>query len=275
MTPDYFDNCRKAYEIWNVSAFICKICRRLMVKMTKRMKELEEAVMELRNKVTLLEVEKETVTEKLKVVEGKADQAKHGLVEVEKEVENGMEKAKEEVKLVIKTEMKEREVRSNNIVVYGIPESNEADTDKRKEHDKKQVIEMMKVLEVETKGEVMVKYRAGKIREDGKGRPMVVKVKEDEEREKILSHARKLSGKPEWKSVFISPDMTWEQREEEKKVEKRLREEAEKKTEDAKKDGKTGGYIVVGRRGARRVVWTAEERRSPAGMTTTATATTT
>ena len=53
--------------------------------------------------------------------------------------------------------------------------------------------------------------------------------------------------------------MTWQQREEEKKREKQLRDEAEEKNEMAKKDGKKGKWIVVGKRGRRRLIWVEEK----------------
>ena len=90
---------------------------------------------------------------------------------------------------------------------------------------------------------------------------MIVSIEDEETREKILNNARKLARMDEWKRVFISPDLTYKQREESRKDEKRLREEAEAKTNDAKNDGRTGGkYAVVGQRGKRRIVWM-EERR--------------
>ena len=63
------------------------------------------------------------------------------------------------------------------------------------------------------------------------------------------------------KRVFISPDLTREQREEARKAESRLREEAEKKTEEAKNEGKVGRYAVVGQRGRRRLLWIPERER--------------
>ena len=57
----------------------------------------------------------------------------------------------------------------------------------------------------------------------------------------------------------MSPDLTWQQREEARQEEKRLRDEAEKKNEQAKNEGRTSGqFIVVGPRGRRRVVWRVE-----------------
>ena len=114
---------------------------------------------------------------------------------------------------------------------------------------------------VELKCEIEIQYRLGKKNEgaEAKPRPLIVRIVDEETREKVLRDARKLRNVEGWNRVFVSPDLTWQQREEGKKIEKKLKEEAEKKTEEAVKDGKKGKFIVVGPRGRRRTVW-AEER---------------
>ena len=88
---------------------------------------------------------------------------------------------------------------------------------------------------------------------------MIVRMSDDETRQMLLENARKLARKDEWKRVFISPDLTWQQREAAREEERKLRLEAEKKTEEAKNEGRGGGkFVVVGPRGRRRVVWRAE-----------------
>ena len=195
-------------------------------------------------------------------METKASQVTDKIVEIEQEVETGMEKAKEEVKVEMKEEMREREERATNVVVYGVKESEETDPEKRKKHDAEKVKEMAAKIGVTT-GELEVKFRAGKKNDaaNSKPRPMIVRVEDDETRENILRNARRLAREEEWKTVFVSEDLTWKQREEAKAAEKKLREEAEKKTEKAKNEGKSGGkYVVVGPRGRRRVVWRNDEK---------------
>ena len=98
--------------------------------------------------------------------------------------------------------------------------------------------------------------------EGGKPRPIIVKVKDGETREKMLGNARELGRKEEWKRVFIGPDLTYKQREEAREEDGKLREEAERKTDEAKNEGRTGGrYVVVGQRGRRRIVWWEERGR--------------
>ena len=178
---------------------------------------------------------------------------------VEREVENGMKTAKEQVKKDVRNELKEQEERGMNVVVYGMSETVEEGTQKRNEEEKKKIDEMARHVGVEL-GDVEVKYRAGKKNEEpnAKPRPLIIKIKDDEARERLFANARRLSRVDGWKMVFVSPDMTWEQREEGKKIEKKMRDEAEKKTEEAVREGKKGKYIVVGQRGRRRLLWIAE-----------------
>ena len=178
---------------------------------------------------------------------------------MEKEVESGMEKAKEEVKKDMGREIKDREERGQNIVLYGLEESSREEAEERKEEDRERVKEVMKALGMEQKaGEIEVRFRAGKksTESGARPRPLIVKVNDDETRERIHRDARKLARAPETKNVFVAQDLTWAQREEAKKEEKRLREEADRKTEEARKEGKEGKFLVVGQRGRRRVVWT-------------------
>ena len=119
-------------------------------------------------------------------------------------------------------------------------------------------MKVVQAIGVEVKGEVEVKFRAGKQNTEtgARPRPMIVKISDDETREKIFRDARNLARVPDLKKVFVSQDLTWAQREEARKEEKRMKEEAESKTEEAKKEGKVGKFLVVGQRGRRRVVWT-------------------
>ena len=141
-------------------------------------------------------------------------------------------------------------------MVYGLAEAEDEEAERRKEHDKAKMEALADEIGVSLEGEVEVRFRAGRKREDGKPRPMIVRIEREETRQRLLSNARKLARKEEWRSVFLSHDLTWKQREEARMEEKKLREEADRKTQEAKNGGRGGGrYIVVGQRGRRRVVW--------------------
>ena len=258
MTKEYFDNCNMTKDLIGHSAFLCHVCQKVVAKFKSAMKDMEEKMLVLENRVTVLELEKETLAEKVVSMEMKTSKVEEGLEGVEKEVVNGMEKAKEEVKKDMGREMKEREERSLNVVFYGVEESKAAEVEARKNEEKERVVEVIGCIGVELKEEVEIKFRAGKMNEGAgeKPRPLIVRINDDETRERILKDSRKLARSAAFRSVFVSQDLTWAQREEARKEEKQLRELADKKTEESKNEGKRGRYLVVGQRGRRRIVWT-------------------
>ena len=212
------------------------------------------------NKIVVLELEKETLALKLEKIETKADKVNARVGGVEKEVATGMEKAKEEVKKDVRTEMAEREVNASNVVLYGLDETKEADPVQWRAKEQKKVEEIFQKMGVEVQGEVVVKHRAGRPREEGaKPRPIVVKVADDETRVNIFRNAPRLSRMDETRRVYIAPDLTPHQREEDRKAEAKLKDEATKRTDEEKNGGGERRWVVVGARGRRRVV-EADER---------------
>ena len=259
MTPEFVESCDKMNKLFGGSAFLCVICRKLATKINKTFREVEAKVADMEAQLKTAELERKALTAKIEKMENKSDQVTHRIVGMEKELETGMEKAKKEVKEEMTTEMREREERSENVVVYGMTESEAEEATERKEEDREKVREMAEEIGVELKGEVNVRFRAGKRSEDPmKPRPLIVKVVDEETRQKLLENARKLARSAEWKRVFISHDLTYQQREEARQEERKLKEEAERKTQEAKNEGRGGMYVVVGQRGRRRVEWREE-----------------
>ena len=171
----------------------------------------------------IAEAERDALKEKIARMDSRTDQVSEGMVKIEREIETGMEKVKEKAKEEITSEMKEIKEKSINIVLYGLEESKEEDAAKRRDDDMKKVMKMAEEIDVSMNGAVEIKFRAGRKDEDtGKPRPLIVKIEDDETREKILNNARKLSRKEEWKRVYISPDLTFKQREEARKDEHKV-----------------------------------------------------
>ena len=255
MNRDYFDNCKKGYELYGFSAFLCKVCRKVLTTIKKSMKDLKDEMKEMKDEMMVLKLEKETLAQKLEKIEMSTEKVNERVVGVEKEVATGMEKAKEEVKKDVKSEMTQREERGSNIVIYGLDETVEEDAALWRAKEQTKVEDVIQKLGVQVKGDVAVKFRAGKKREVGeKPRPMIVNVSDDETRVSILRNAPRLSRIQETRKVFFAPDLTWQQREEERKNENALKEEVAKKTEEAKNGGGEKWFRVVGARGRRRII---------------------
>ena len=255
MSKDYFDNCKKMYELYGHSAFLCKVCRKVWTAMKKSIKELKDDMKGMADKIVVLEMEKEALAQKLERIEMKAEKVSDRVVGVEKEVATGMEKAKEEVKNDVKTEMALREEKGSNVVLYGVEETKEEDTEQWKAKEKQKVEDVFRHMGVETQGEFTIKYRAGRPRPEGaKARPVIINVADDEVRVNILRNAPKLARKEETKRIYIAQDLTQQQQAEDRKNEIKLKEEASKKMEEEKNGGGGRKWIVVGGRGRRRII---------------------
>ena len=252
LSDAFLEMCDRNNKMYGGSMFLCMCCRKLTGKVNKTFKEYDIKMAKYEERLKILDLENKVLQEKVGRLEGKTEQATEGIVRMEKGIETEIEKAKEE----LGSELKEREERSENVVLYGIEESGENDKEKAKEEDEVKVHQMALAMGVEVKGVIERKFRAGKKDESkGKGRPMIVKIEDEETRTKILANARRLSRDANWRNVYVSHDMTFKQREEARKEEVRLKAEAEAKNESEKDAGKLGKWIVVGQRGRRRIVF--------------------
>ena len=223
------------------------------------MKEMEKKMTKMVTELATASLERKVMAEKLENLESKNRQVNENVQKMEGEVAAGMEKAKEEVKDEMKEEMEKREMKKANIVVYGLKESEEQDGKKRQEEDLELVKNMATAIEVVIKGEIKGSFRAGK-REEGRSRPLVVTLEDDETREGFLANARRMAGKEEWKKVFVGNDLTWSQRDEARKELNKLKEDADKRTQEENTGGRAGKYVVVGQRGRRWLKWIREIR---------------
>ena len=259
MTAEFIASCDAINRLTGGSSFLCVICRKLSTKINGSMQESIERIKKLEQRLTTAELERRCLTEKVNAMEAQNKQVNDNVMKIETEVASGMEKAKEEVKGEMRDEMKSREDKKGNIVVHGVVESKETDTEKNRNDDLEMVKKIAAEIGVVVKGEVKVRYRSGRIVGE-KPRPMIVAIEDDETRESMLARARFLARKEDWKRVFVSPDWTWRQREEMRKEEIKMKEDADKRTEEDERNsqGKVGKWLVVGQRGKRWMKWVEE-----------------
>ena len=250
-------------------AFLCTICRKVIPKINKSFKDFESRLARVETEVDRLKIENALLTEKIEKNQNKTEQVREGIVRVEKDVEKQMEKTVTEVEEKMKKEMGERNERSENLVVYGLKEAADSTPDQGKADDLVKVIEMASQIDVAVDDDVEVRWRAGR-KEEGKVRPLIIKVAKPETRTKMLANARFLRRREGWERVYIDQDLTKKQREEGKMEEERLKREAEERNapkireagEEEEEQGEGGGkWIVVGRRGKQRLVREQERTR--------------
>ena len=156
--------------------------------------------------------------------------------EKQKEEDEGKSKAKERDMEMKMKEVLEREKRRLNVVVMGLPEESE-------EEDRAKIGTIVNSLIEEVQIKFLVLGRIGKKGE--KPRPLRVKFENLEDKRRVLGRARNLKKTEGLDKVYVVPDLTKMQQDEDKKLRsevKRLRENGETNVKISK------GAVIVGAR---------------------------
>ena len=69
MTREYFDNCKKAHELFGFTAFLCKICKKVFNVLNKALRDVKSDLKSMQDRVMVLENEKEVLAQKLERIE--------------------------------------------------------------------------------------------------------------------------------------------------------------------------------------------------------------
>jgi hypothetical protein len=149
-------------------------------------------------------------------------------------------------------EMQEREVRRMNLILHGVDEQPDEmrGNRERMENDKARCELIFSTMRARTKRQDLRFCR--RIGERGdEPRPIVIGLESEDEKRHILSRARDLKG-TRFNDISIVPDLTKKQR----SREARMKEEAEEKNKDltAEERRRNVKWMVVGRRGEKRLI---------------------
>ena len=176
-----------------------------------------------------------------------------------KELEEERNKRKEaeqhrDENIITKEEYREREARRCNVILHRVKEPAEEmrSAGERKDHDLEECRKIFCILNMEEEARTGIKV-CRRIGEWGQEpRPLVVVLRTEEARRRLLEDARKLRN-TEYQDVGIVPDLTVQQRREEQ----HMLEEVERRNEEdltAEDRAKNLKWLVVGPRGARRMI---------------------
>ena len=200
--------------------------------------------------------EQETATTK---TVGEIKRVDEGLAQLRREFEAEKAKTREAAqnkddKYISREEYREREARKLNIIMHRVKEpGNEVKTaEDRRQQDTVESIKIFTALMMEEEGRTDIKLcrRIGERGQDP--RPMVVVLRTEATKTKILEMAKNLRD-TEFSEVGIVPDLTVQQRREEHQ----LAEEADRMNEEELTDddrAKNWKWLVVGPRGAKKLI---------------------
>jgi hypothetical protein len=224
-----------------VAYWACRACLAFATKVNRQLQAASKGQDELEEKV-----------------DKNARSTEQNTIEIEKlrqelsKVQMALAKEKEERSDMLGEELRDREVRRNNIIFHGVPEQ-ETETGNnrdRMEKDRRLCSDMLAVMRVRLRGEDLRFCR--RVGERGRdARPIVVGVRNEEEKRLILRSARLLRG-TRYDNVSVVPDMTRLQR----RAEDKLSQEAETRNCQLTEEDHSMNrrWLVVGKRGEKRLL---------------------
>ena len=242
---------------WN-----CKSCGSFARKYEKRMKILEKRVHDLETE-RIPGIEEDIATMKGDI---------QGLQSATKKLSDSNREnqgaTQESVTAAVLEEMKERESRKNNLIIHNLEEPGAEFVDSKERVAKDIENFQMLVNEIDVELDVNEAHRFAKRlgpRQEGatSPRPLLIGFKSVDYCRSILEKSPSLAQKEEpLSNVNIIQDLTKAQRKEEKK----LRDDVEKKNSElSEEDQGNWKWVVVGRRGERKVVKVEVEKEEEGG----------
>lgn len=141
----------------------------------------------------------------------------------------------------VMVEQRERELKSMNLIVYGIEVSKKSDGKDRKQEDTEKVEEIFSALKADKRSILNIIRFKNKSNDPGKTPPILVKLENSQKRDEILKAARglhKLNKK--FEKIYINADLT----EAERVFEKQLREERDTLNDSERAKSSTFKWII-------------------------------
>lgn len=127
------------------------------------------------------------------------------------------EKIKTNVNEALNDQM-EREMKKNNLILYGVEEGKDANEEKNNENDLSQTKQLFKHVNPDITPDNIVKIQRIGFKKADKTRPVKVVMKSEESKLSILKNARRLKESETFSKVGISYDKTKKQQEEYRKL---------------------------------------------------------
>ena len=137
-------------------------------------------------------------------------------------------------------EQKERDIRKLNVMVFGLPESDQETPERRNEEDYDRILDIARVVMELENPRTMFTGRPIRIglRKPGKSRPLRLTVNSTDSKKKIMEAARlkvKESDDEMTRNIYFHPDLTKKQRDEafmRRESKRLLKEEEDKKIQE-------------------------------------------
>ncbi|KAK3869368.1 hypothetical protein Pcinc_007875 [Petrolisthes cinctipes] len=239
-------NYYKALKEEDGATWFCKACKQTILSSFGELRKLRNDNKQMREELQKVTSNTENINERVNNIEDRLNKQDEDTVE--KTTSKVLERI-EQVEIVQKSvevvlqrleEKQQREKCKKNIVLYNVPESKQQRLQEKTDED---ILKCRDLFENSLKVKqfkIERVLRLGRPREDERNRPILVQLRDENEKWSIINNARnmKYETDPEKKKIGISKDLTKEERDAEKRVREELREK--------RRNGEQGWYVKNG-----------------------------
>ena len=184
MHPKCANILKADFELYKLPTcqYVCETCVKVSVKIKKEILHLQNKQAETREDIDANKEEISATKRRVEKVEKKVE--KLDPAKIIKQSRDGMLR-----------ELREREMRKDNLVFHQVEEPTAARGQDRKEHDVRRILEILEYIGCPMTDEgIKFIFRAGQKRDDCPGpRPIIICMKETGARSQILESTRKLA----------------------------------------------------------------------------------
>ena len=242
VSDEYLKILEDQLKVTGVAYWACRSCAAYNRLVSNRFQEIEK-------RMDQQEIKTKENEEAIRQNEGKTEEVNRKVEKLAQEVENLKKNSTENWM----EEMRERELRKENIIVFGIEEADDRERDgrTRAENDLKKLdlVFMATRANIPTKDAVNFCRRVGEKGEEP--RPLVVGFHEEATKKRVLRGAKNLKDS-QYSHVTIAPDLTKIQG----KTEDDLKTQAMEKNKHLTMEDRAKNFqwLVVGQRGTKRLI---------------------
>ena len=262
LPPEVLNHFRNSVRLHGKHLWGCDGCLKGFHEFSMQVVALDEKVKGINKQVDINTESINKVTDRVsnleKQVEKQKVDAKQDKAEIVKEANKAWSQ-----------ELRDRENRKANLVIYALPEPPAFLTNKheRKGKDNEALITLLKELGVQANVD-MIKFsvRTGEYRDNvhTKPRPFLVGFKCQQTREDILNKAKNLKDSATFSRTSIVPDLTRQQRDEDNELMKEMEQKNEEMSEE---EASNWEWRCLGRRGGRNLVKCKVNKPKPRSQT--------
>jgi hypothetical protein len=185
----------------------CKKCDKIAKTLDKKVKALSKEITDIKKTMTVMQNKHDDLTKVVDTVNDKCENNKTKISENAKVTKNA-----------IFAELREREERKSNVVIFGVPEAGPRITQglDKKAHDFDWVCDIASAVKIRIEN-IDMKFlkRLGEKSDNNDPRPILLGLKNVELKKDLIYNSKQLKDNYDYGGMYIVPDLTQQQREEE------------------------------------------------------------